>query len=314
VTIAFGRLFAGSVLSVGILAACAGSTAPSIPPSSLDPSSITSQDRPSRFFGKWMYLAQFYGEDLAVYKRANDSLQYDETITQGVSSPQGTVATPNGWWYVANGVNVLVYRSTSRGPIADQPLNDPGEFAVNVDVMPSRQLAAVSNASSSSSGAGSVSVYLKRQVDPTRTLTYGSDPVQGTGVAIDRRGNCYWAFNDPTTHEGSIVEFARCQGNGSIVVSGIADAQGMAFDQRGNLYYVDQPVGIYRCYRTSHCRVFSKRFDLPVALNFDQKDKLLWVADAGGYVDAVNSRGRTVYTLQLTSSNPPFGIAPAPGG
>lgn len=309
----FGRLLAGAVLSVSMLASCAGSTAPPIPSNSLDPSTLSSPERMNRVFGKWMYLAQFYGEDLAVYKRVNDSLQYDETLT-GLSAPQGSVSTPNGWLYVANGASVLVYRSTSKGPIASQPLNDPGEFAVNVDVTPSRRLAAVSNATSSTGTAGSVSVYLKRQLNPARTLTYGSDPLVGAGVAIDRRGNCYWAFNDPKTSNGSIVEFARCQGSGTRVVSGIANVQGIVFDQRGDLYYIDQPAGIYKCEKTSNCKPFSKRFYEPVGLNFDQQDKLLWVADAAGYVDAVNRRGKVVYSLSLGPTNPPLGIAPAPGG
>jgi hypothetical protein len=313
----FGRLFVGAALTVSLLCGCANGAAPSIPSTSVDLGSLSRSQPDVLPFGKWMYLAQWYGEDLIIYKRVGLSLQYDETLKHGVSAPQGTVATPDGWWYVANGAGVLVYRSTRGGPIAHEPLNDPGQFAVNVDVTPSRRLAAVSNGSSSSSGAGSVSVYLNRQQNPTRTLTYGNDPLQGTGIAIDHQDNCFWAFNDPNTKNGSIVEFSGCQGSGTLVIPSIGNAQGIVFDQSDDLYYIDQSAGrIYGCNKTSNCKPFRHRFDLPVNLNFDHKDKLLWLADAGGYIYAVDPKtGKIVFTMQAGGpTNPPFGIAPAPGG
>ena len=183
---------------------------------------------------------------------------------------------------------MLLYKSTSKGPQRDKPLNDPGQFAVSVDVTPSRQLAAVSNGSSNTGAAGSVSVYIDRERDPARTLTYGSDPLRGAGVAIDRQGNCYWAFNDPNTNNGSIVKFEKCRGNGTIVVPAIANVEGIVFDQSGNLYYIDRSAGIYKCRKTSNCTLFSTGFAAPVALNFDIKRNMLWVADAAGYVDAID--------------------------
>jgi len=312
----FGRLFAGAVLSVSLLASCSGGSPPTMPAGSVDLSSLSSPQPDVRMFGKWMYLAQFYGEDLIIYKRVGLTLKFAGTLKRGVSSPQGSVVTPNGWWYVANGVNVLLYKSTSKGPQRDKPLNDPGQFAVSVDVTPSRQLAAVSNGSSNTGAAGSVSVYVDRERDPARTLTYGSDPLQGAGVAIDRQGNCYWAFNDPNTNNGSIVKFENCQGGGTIVVPSIANVEGIVFDQSGNLYYIDRSAGIYKCRKTSNCTLFSTGFADPVALNFDHKDKLLWVADAAGYVDAIDPQnGKRVFSEQIGGpTNPPFGIAPAPGG
>ncbi len=315
-----GRLCAGALLTVSLLYGCAGGAAPSIPSNAVDLTSLSHPQPNTLMFGKWMYLAQLYGEDLIVYRRKGFTLKYVETLKQGVSSPQGTIATVDGWWYVANGgnSNVLVYRSRDRGPEREprMTLNDPGQFPANVYVTSDRRLVAVSNASTSSGGAGSVSVYLDRQRNPARTLTYGNDPLQGTGVGIDHQGNCYWAFNDPNGSKGSIVEFSSCRGSGTIIQTGLANAQGITFDQDGNLYYIDRAVGIYKCKKTSHCSLFSTGFDLPVNLNFDHKHKLLWVADAGGYVDAVSPKsGKIVFTKPVGSStDPPFGIAPAPGG
>ncbi len=330
----FGRLFVGAVLSVSLLSGCAGGAAPGIPSSSVDlaalsraPSDVEDFGHRKNLaqlygedFGRWIYLAQLYGEDLSVYRRVGLTLHYVETLKQGVSSPQGTMATVNGWWYVANGgaSNVLVYLSKKRGPQfqKDMTLNDPGQFPANVYATRSRRLVVVSNASTNSGGAGSVSVYLDRQKNPERTLTYGNDPLQGTGVAIDDQGNCYWAFNDPNTNNGSIVEFAGCRGSGTLIISGIANAQGITLDRQGNLYYIDQPSGIYHCKKTSNCQKFPTVFDLPINMNFDHKDKLLWVAGAGGDIYAVDPKtGAKVFTMQVGGpTNPPFGIAPAPGG
>jgi DNA-binding beta-propeller fold protein YncE len=271
-------------------------------------------------FGDWMYTAQLYGEDLGVYRRKGLSLSFHETLSNGVSAPQGTDATIDGWWYVANGgrSNVLVYRSTNKGPTGPvATLDDFGEFPANVDVTPSRRLVAVSNYKTMSGGAGSVTVYRDRQAEPSRTLTYGNDPIEGSGVTIDHLGNCYWSFNDPNTDTGSIVEFAHCSGKGHVVVPKIASAGGIVFDQGDNLYYIDRVSGIYKCKLTSQCALFSTGFGLPVNVNFDVKQKYLWVADATGYIDAVDATtGQIVYRTQAEGgpTDPPFGIAPAPGG
>jgi hypothetical protein len=64
--------------------------------------------------------------------------------------------------------------------------------------------------------------------------------------------------------------------------------------------------------------LFSKpnSFILPININFDMKQKYLWVADAAGYIDAVDKNGTVVYTTSAVGgpTDPPFGIAPAPGG
>lgn len=276
----------------------------------------------------WMYMAQLYGNDAVVYQRDRLGLTYYETISTGLASPYGTVTTPNGWWYVANGghSNVVIYRTTANGPSgALGSLDDFGEIPVNVAVIPSRRLVAVSNAGTTGGGAGSVSIYLNRQVEPARTLTYGvGTTLTGMGVAIDHQGNCYWSVNDARAKSGSIVEFAGCNGAGAVVVSGIAQAGGIAFDQSGDLYYVEETGaarGIWKCKHTSQCALFAtgpahSGFGMPININFDHKDKHIWVADAAGYIDAVNEKGKTVYSIEVSggATNPPFGIAPAPGG
>lgn len=313
---------------VGLLSSCTEGTAvsPTEPAAQHAMPTAAAINPDAQLYGSdWMYTVQLYGSDVEVYKRSGLTLTPYETLTYGLSDPNGAVATPDGWWYVANGgaANIPFYRTTNHGPLGPiGTLADPGEFPVNVDVTPSRQLVAVSNGGSASR-TGSVSVYLNRESTPARILTYGTDVLQGEGVAIDHQGNCFWAFNDSKTGSGSIAEFTDCGGAGSIVVSGITLAGGMTFDQKGNLYYVDQAgleKGLHECDPSFQCGLFSigkPPFGDPTNVNFDHRQKHLWVADASGYIYAIDpTSGRTVYRYPVTGgpNTVPFGIAPAPGG
>lgn len=284
------------------------------------------QPATQHFYSQWMYSSQPNQNEVAVYKRQRNgfTLTPYETLTSGFSAPMGMVTTPDGRWYIANSgdSNILVYRSTNKGPKGPEAtLSDSGEVPVNVAATPNQRLVAVSNRSTTRSGAGSVSIYLDRNNEPSRLLTYGSDPVQGAGIAIDSSGNCYWSFNDPDKLTGSIVKFASCNGRGTLFQSGILRAGGLAFDQSGNLYYVDQLLGIFKCYGTSSCYPFIGLtvggLVIPANINFDNDSpQNLWVADAAGYIDAVSLQGLLAYILDIIGgvTNPPIGIAPAPGG
>jgi DNA-binding beta-propeller fold protein YncE len=259
------------------------------------------------------------GNDLSVYTRKGLSLKLLETLTKGVSAPQGTVTTPSGWWYVANSgdANVLIYRSTRKGPKGPvATLDDSGEVPIDVSVTPNRDLVAVSNAASAGGGTGSVSVYENQASQPSRVLTYGSDVLAGQGVAIDPKGNCFWSFNDVSNPLalGSIVEFDQCSGRGTLVRSGITHAGGLVFDRSGNLYYIDEVLGIFKCRKTSPCKLFSVGFGLPTNLNFDAKQKHLWVADALGFIDAVSPQTGLIELQTISIDGDPYGIAPSPGG
>lgn len=279
----------------------------------------------THFYGNdWVYSSQPSGGEVVVYKRKrNGTLTSYETLTSGFSTPMGMVTTPDGRWYIANSgaSNVLVYHTAPTGPKGPSAtLNDDGEVPVNVGATPNQQLVAVSNRSTTGGRAGSVSVYLNQHDKPSRILTYGSHPIQGEGIAIDSNGNCYWSFNDPTTLTGSIVEFVGCNGSGTLFKSGILLAGGLAFDRSDNLYYVDQLLGIFKCKGPSSCNIFTPigigGLVIPTNINFDnRKTQKLWVADAAGYIDTVNVQGLIVYILDVLDgpTDPPIGIAPAPG-
>lgn len=315
------------VTLLALLCGCGGGS-PALPSQTLSTLARPPITPQAQHYGNdWMYTAQFYGNDLAVYHRVNYKLTLDKTISDNIALPAGMVTTQNGWWFVSNGgkSNVLVFRTNKKkgpkGPI--YTLDDYGQFPVNVAATPDRNLVAVSNQSTTSNGPGSVSIYLNRQTQPTRILTYGNDQLQGEGVAIDSQGNCFWSFNDPNTQSGSVVEFSGCQGTGSVVVSGIVNAGGVTFDQKGDLYYVNQTSGlsssqyngIYSCKKTSNCGLAYGPFGQPVNINFDHKEKSLWLADATGYIYAIQLNGKNKGKIhQYTSvDGDPYGVAPEPG-
>ncbi|MBV8197509.1 MAG: hypothetical protein JO263_05210 [Candidatus Eremiobacteraeota bacterium] len=91
-------------------------------------------------------------------------------------------------------------------------------------------------------------------------------------------------------------------------------AGGLTFDARGNLYYIDQAAGIYKCARTSNCKLFSTGYIMPLNLNFDQHQKHLWVADGGGFIDAVDPQSGKILSHTIPLGGPPFAVAPSPGG
>jgi hypothetical protein len=283
-------------------------------------------DPATHFYGNdLMYASQPGSNQVTVYTRKKNgyTLTPYETLTSGFSKPMGMVTTPDGHWYVANSgaSDVLLYRTTRTGPKGPkETLSDGGQVPVNVATTVNRRLVAVSNGATTSGAAGSVSVYLKRQTEPSRILTYGHDLLQGEGVAIDANGNCFWSFNDPDKLTGEIVKFAGCSGSGRLFASGILKAGGLAFDHSGNLYYVDQLLGIFKC-QGSSCTLFAPvvlgGLVAPVNINFDRSNpQNLWVADAVGNIDAVNLSGLIAYLLQIIGgvTNPPIGVAPVPGG
>jgi hypothetical protein len=276
--------------------------------------------------GSLMYTAQLYGHDLKVYSEGGSGLRYECSLTQGVVDPNGSMTTPNGWWYVANGggENVLIYRTkkaSPSGPVSS--LSDYNQYPTNVASNPSRQLVAVSNYDAVPSGnGGSVSIYLHRQATPARTLYFGGSGTRyGAGVTLSRNGDCYWATNAASNGTGTIVKFASCNGSPATVVSGIPKVGGLALDQSGNLYYVNTvassgaPAGVYKCEGSSCGPFATSPFTAPTNMNFDYHGKDLWVADPGaGYIDEISVKnGALEYQYATGNSDPPYGIAPEPG-
>jgi DNA-binding beta-propeller fold protein YncE len=334
-----GRLPIGALALIALLGGCSSGSVSSLPATSgsMARAELSSALHKNKTGGGVIYLTQMYGNDVSVYQRQGQSglnLGFLHNVN-GLSEPQGAMTTQNGWLYVADegGNNVLIYRAKKtklKGPTSS--LTDYNELPVNVALTPDRNLVAVSNKSTTSGATGSVSVYVNRQVTPNRVLTYGSASVEGMGVAVDRQGNCYWSFN--AASGGSVVEFTGCNEPGTLLVSGLQLAGGLALDQSGNLYYIDTELKtIYRCQKTSKCEAYvvggssgsQPDIEEPLNMNFDYHGKDLWVADLDGYVcgipvtpgkghgDAKKPPPPITCTLSVGgSSSPPFGVAPEP--
>ncbi|HLY03154.1 MAG TPA: hypothetical protein VKR56_11755 [Candidatus Cybelea sp.] len=275
--------------------------------------------------GSIIYTTQMYGHDVKVYNvGGTQGLSFSCYVSNGVDAPDGTVATVNGWLYVANGNgnDVLVYRTKHGMPQGPESSLTDANFPTNVNTDPNRQVVAVSNLGTSSEN-GNVYIYLHRQSVKSRTLTYGgSGTVYGAGIAISHNGDCFWGFNGTASNSGEIVEFPKCNGSGTVVRSGIGKVGGVIFDQSDDLYFVDTYSGIWSCDKTSgsSCKILtplSKDLVGPTNMNFDYKGKDLWVADpAGGFIDEINPVTGAIelpYSAYDGASDPPFGIAPEPG-
>jgi hypothetical protein len=272
-----------------------------------------------------IYTAQYYGNDAKIYSLHNTKLKYMETITAGLSNPQGTATTAatitlsalKGLWYIANtgASNVPVYESSATGPTGPiETLGDPGQFPVDVDASDQQSLVAVSNAFSTSFGSGSVSLYANGSQSPTGTLGVNAF-VEGVGVTIDGHGNCYWSYNDLRAGVGEIVRFTECSGRGRVIVSGLGFAGGVAIDKADNLYYTDQRVGLYKCAGSAYCALLSSGFGDPMFINFDKAWNDLWLADASGFIDSVDPMTGAIDSSTPAvagTSDPPFGVAAAP--
>jgi hypothetical protein len=274
-----------------------------------------------------VYTGQYYGNDVSIYQKNDVSLTYAESLSSGFVNPQGvgtTLASPSektttkGTWYIANtgAGDIPVYASTRTGPMGPiETLLDSGQYPVDVDASAAVSLVAVSNNASASYGPGTVSLYAHGSTIATGTLRV-SDYAYGMGVAIDNVGNCFWSYFDASLNQGAIAEFPSCTGSATTVVSGLGYPGGIAFDKKNNLYYTDQAAGIlYRCEGTASCVPITTGFGDPVFVNFDQGWSNLWVADATGYVDAINPLTGAVESVTAGedgASDPPVGVAAAP--
>jgi hypothetical protein len=275
-------------------------------------------------FGKWLYTCGLSSACNVYVPTAPDytHISHWGTVTADLISPQGTVARNKGEWYIANtgASNVKVYSSTTAGPHgATNTLDDSGQYPGDVDVevkLKDPYITAVSNVYDTGVHSGSVSVYRTTSRTPDWYLTL-PNAVEGIGIAIDQRGDCYWSYVDLSSGVGYIAKFAGCTGSGTPFIT-MNYPGGLAFDKYDNLYYVDQTKGIFKCIGVSSCSLLSAGFGDPLFINFDDDWSHLFVTDiVDCSVDAIDPHtGSVLATNSIGSSqgcDPPVGVAPSPG-
>lgn len=241
-----------------------------------------------------------------VYNKAGRLLR---TKKKELVDPQGVAAGSDGLLYVANegAKNVLVYAAGGHSLL--RALDDGGNVPIDVAVF--GQTVAASN-------LHNVTVFGSGATKPSRTL---KDPnvFQGSGVAFDPSGNCFWSFTNEQLHE-QVDEFAACRGKPVAVPITEGSPNGLAFDGAGNLWYASgstQNPGVYRCKGTSQCGIVYDEFQDPVYINFSHDFHDLWVDDPGSAavyeIDIANGNVVQEITAGLSIDNTPSGVAAAPG-
>ena len=248
--------------------------------------------------------------DCLVYTAGGKLLR---TRKHDVESPLGVAAGSDGRLYVANefGSDVLVYSSGGRKLSA--VLSNGGNVPIDVAVFHGE--VAVSN-------QHVMTFFSSGATAPTRTLRAPS-VLQGTGAAFDPSGNCYWSYYNEVP-KLELVEFVGCKGKARVRSVSPGGPYGIAFDGSGNLYYSvfaeSRNNGVYRCSGLSSCSLFFEAA-APEYLNFSQNFQDLWISVPGGgspgnalyEIDVASGKVVQEITAGLTPSNPPTGVAAAPG-
>jgi DNA-binding beta-propeller fold protein YncE len=278
--------------------------------------------------GKFVTTLQAYGSDANVYqvtttpparprKRApGPYLMFLSSFTTGLNTPYGATITPSGTWYIANSAdfNVLVFTLSSSGVVTGptETLSDPNGEPIGVDSNTTGSLVAV--ADGTPSGQGALELYAGGSTTPTKTLGVAGAEI-GIGVALDKANNCYWSYNS-VSGTAAIVEFPKCRGSEKPIAT-VAFAGGLAFNEANDLFYTDQMAGtVNRCNGHASCHVLASGFSDPWGINFDSGWKHLWLTDvATGSIYALNPKTGAILSTTPggTASDPPFGIAAAPG-
>ncbi len=238
-----------------------------------------------------------------------------ETITS-VKSPRGVAAGKDGLFFMADegGKDVLVY--SAGGKKLMSTLSNGGNAPQDVAVFAEKTGDAVAVANQKT-----VTYFSAGATKPTRTLK-DSAASQGTGVAFDASGNCYFAFQTKSK-TAEVNEFKACTGKPTNLKITPGSPYGIAFDASGNLYYtgyMSASRGVYLCSGVKSCAVKWSSFIDPEYLNFDSGFKDLWISDPGEY-----SLGAYLYQIDIASGkvtkymngigffNPPTGVAAGPG-
>jgi hypothetical protein len=247
----------------------------------------------------------------------NSSGSLVTTLTTGLDNPQGVaVGALTSNWYIASTDNFTIpeYSVTASGSPSlittynstkDQYPVWPAVFEKGKKKITSTL--AISNIFNTSDKDPTVTT-IDEKTGKTKTLT-DFFATEGIAVAFDSSGNCYWSYNP-----GTIVEYKKCKGDFTKVVTGIKFAGGLAFDSGDNLWYADQEKGVYKCTGTSNCTLQYSGFGDTFSIAFDSTFSNLYVSDAADEViDICPLSGSTCSTFYTTPyGDQPYGVALIP--
>jgi len=242
------------------------------------------------------------------------------------SNPQGDVVTADGILLIADTGNSTIDSKSVKGGALTTCVSEPGQWPVFVDATEGATLIAISNINTTHGGAGSLAVAKGCGSAPAVLPNYNDDAVQGIGVAINGKGDCYWTYNDSTIGGGYVAKYTGCAGTGLKLpqyglYAGTAmnAAGGIAFDGQDNMYLNDQTQGIWECTLSSNYDSCSEAvytgiqgYEDNLGLNFSKDWKYLFWSDIDGneicYTPTPVTNSQTCVKNSLGTA--PFGVAP----
>lgn len=271
--------------------------------------------------GSWLYACAPKSNACDAFKVSGTKLTYAKTVTASMAIPEGGVATVAGDWYQSEqaAADIQVFASHSTGPTGPiATLSDPSARPLDVAIDSAAKIVAVSDVFANNGGPGDLAIYKNGATSPSSRLSYTitGGSVAGFGAAIDKSGDCFWSLNDLKNIVGDIVKFSKCAGKGALIASTAKfDAMGgLTFDKAGDLFYIDQFKGVYKCSGIKSCKLLKGGFNSPANIRFDSGWKHLWVTDNGaGTIVALNPATGAIESTTKAHTGPYAGLALAPG-
>jgi hypothetical protein len=288
-------------------------------PMTSQPSRARAWNRARPEAAMYIYSCQPYSYTCNIYDQSGN-IDGQLTASSGLDQPGGIVTDRKGNWFIANSgaSDVLVFAPGATQAFAT--LGDSG--ATPIDVAVSKSLVAASSFS-----PASVAIYEGTATEPSYTLT-DSNALYGFGVAIDKSGNCFWAY-DAQDGNAYVDEFSSCEGSAKQVhkfpskynpsnFSG--GAGGLAADGNG-IVVGAWSTGEYMCLFCSKqpcpnphelpCEDIGAAFS-----DIGSPTNLMYIANMSGSIQTFNlktSQLITFTTQGLSSSNPPLGAGSSTG-
>jgi hypothetical protein len=256
-----------------------------------------------------VYISDENGQAVYIFPQKGSNQAPVGKITSGVLAPNGLFVDKSDKLYVCNfgGGTVTVYNHGSITPALT--LTGAGS-AIDV-VVGTDGTVYVSNWDSGN--AGTLLEYPKGQTTPSVTINING---ASEGLALDSSNNLYVAYNDNSSFDGEVLEFAPGATVGTNLGIHVGYVGGETMDSHGTLLLVDQnipgvdvfPPGAKQ--PSKQYKGFSLAFDL--ALTHD--DTKLWVTDPNHIVDELTYPAgvltNTISNTMLSS----FGVATSPDG
>jgi 6-phosphogluconolactonase (cycloisomerase 2 family) len=259
-----------------------------------------------------LYVADQFNQRVAIFSQAkSQDPQLLGQITDGISAPDGLAVDSKGKLYVCNFGNGTVTEYAKGKTKASTTLTQAGSpkyVSVGTD-----GTVYVSNFNGSSNGQ--LLEYPKGSKTPKTQISFASFPA---GSVVDNDNNLYVAYNDDTSGDIQVLEFApgSTQGTNLGIHVAFGYAGAMTMDNSGDLLIVNQEnsaVSAFPPGATQPSKTF--RFSAAYGVTLNKAANRLFVSQP--FVPSVSEltypkgMASQTYTDELSAA---FGVAASPAG